>query len=565
MACFVAAGAPASLSAQSRPAPPDSAAEPLPAPSENAPSALGSNSSGAGSRAATGESDARSADRAATYFIREYRVKGAKQLPVIEIESAVYPFLGPARTERDIEAARASLEKAYQEKGFQTVAVQVPQQQVKGGVVYLQVVERTVGRVRVKGAKYFSPSKIKAGAPSLAEGKVIDFNDVPRDIVALNQLPDRQVTPTLQPGATPDTVDVDLEVKDKRPLHASLELNNRQGPDTKPLRLNGSVSSSNFLQLGHSLGFNFQIAPQDLEQVKVFSGYYLVRSAQWENFSFLLQGTSQNSNVSTLGSVAVAGRGETFGIRGIFNLPGHEGFAHSLSTGLDYKGNRQRIRLGTTTSSSEDILAPVTYYPFSLNYTGNWMGKQASTELNLGLNFHVRGMGSSAAEFNNRRFGSDGSFLYLRGDLSHTLTLPAQFQLYGKVQGQLSNQPLLDPEQFTGGGLGTVRGYMEGEAAGDNGLAGTLELRSPSLLPWIGFEKSGEWRIYTFGDGAWLTVEEALPGQKDHYYLASWGVGTRIQFSEHFSGSLDAGRAVYQQNKTQEGTWRLTFRAGVEF
>ena len=41
------------------------------------------------------------------------------------------------------------------------MAVQVPQQQVTHGIVRLQVVERTVGRLRVKGARYFSPQQIK--------------------------------------------------------------------------------------------------------------------------------------------------------------------------------------------------------------------------------------------------------------------------------------------------------------------------------------------------------------------------------------------------------------------
>jgi hemolysin activation/secretion protein len=61
------------------------------------------------------------------------------------IEEAVYPCLGPGRTVHDVENARSALEKAYQAKGYQTVAVQVPPQQVAGGVVVLQVVESNAG------------------------------------------------------------------------------------------------------------------------------------------------------------------------------------------------------------------------------------------------------------------------------------------------------------------------------------------------------------------------------------------------------------------------------------
>jgi hemolysin activation/secretion protein len=56
---------------------------------------------------------------------------------------------------------------------------------------------------------------------------VPNFNQVEREIVALNQWLDRRVTPTLRGGVEPGTVDVDLKVKDILPLHGSVELNNR--------------------------------------------------------------------------------------------------------------------------------------------------------------------------------------------------------------------------------------------------------------------------------------------------------------------------------------------------
>ena len=57
------------------------------------------------------------AQDAATLYITEYRVQGVKHLNRLEVESAVYPFLGPGRTTEDIEQARTALEKAYHDKG----------------------------------------------------------------------------------------------------------------------------------------------------------------------------------------------------------------------------------------------------------------------------------------------------------------------------------------------------------------------------------------------------------------------------------------------------------------
>jgi hemolysin activation/secretion protein len=501
-------------------------------------------------------------ERPATLFIREYRVEGARKLPRVEVEKAVYPFLGPGRTRDDVDQARAALEGAYHDAGFQTVAVRIPPQQGEHGVVRLLVVEIPVGRLRVKGARYSSPEKIKAMAPSVAEGNVVDFNAVPKDIVALNQLPDRQVTPSLRAGVQPDTVDVDLEVKEKLPLHASVELNNRNGPDTEPLRFNATVSASNLGQSGNALGFSFQESPQQPSQVRVFSAYYLERFRNLEWLSLMLQGTKQNSNVSTLGDTAVVGRGQTLGLRAIFNLPSDQGFSHSVSAGLDYKHFNQTVNLGGTNGTGVNtIVTPITYYPLGANYTATWQGKRSSTEVNAGVTFHLQ---SGSAQFNNNRYNADGNFIYFRGDLSHTHELPAGFQIFGKLQGQIADQPLLNSEQISGGGLGTVRGYLEAEEVGDNGLFGSLELRSPPL-PGLTGTKKGEWRLFVFADAGWLTIIDPLPDQKNHFDLSSYGVGSRLRLLDHFDGSVSASRPQISQGQTKAQDTRVTFRAGLDY
>ena len=495
---------------------------------------------------------------AAPMYIREYRVEEAHLLKPIEIEEAVYPYLGPGRTADDVEHARAALEQAYKDKGFQTVSVQIPPQQARGGVVVLQVIENRVGRLRVHGSRYFSLEQIKKGAPSLVEGKAVDFNQVTRDIVALNQLPDRRITPSLRAGVEPNTVDVDLTVKDTFPLHGSIELNNRYSADTVELRLNGSVSYNNLWQLGHSAGFSFQIAPEDVEEVKVFSGFYTVRvpSLPWVNL--MLQATKQDSNVSTLGGSAVAGKGEVVGERLNFTLPAGTNFFHFFNFGIDYKHFDQNIVIGTSV-----IKSPISYYPFSAAYGATWAFKGSTTEFNSDLTFHLRGLGSNQKVYDNRRFNSDGSFIYLRSDLAHTHELPWGFQAYGKVQGQISNAPLVDSEQFAGGGLGTARGYLESTALGDNALFGTVELRTPPLLPWFG-DKT-EWRLYTFCDAGCLTLRNPLPEQQSRFNLASVGVGSRIRLMDHLNGSLDAGWPLVQQSVTSPNDLLLTVRVWAEF
>jgi hemolysin activation/secretion protein len=466
------------------------------------------------------------------------------------------------------------LQKVYHDKGYGTVAVDAPQPLPKSGVVTLQVIKNPVGRLRITGSRYYSLDEIRREAMSLQEGTVPNFNQVTKDLVVLNQSPDRRVTPSLQAGLMPGTVDVNLEVKDTPPLHGSLELNNRYSANTTPLRLNASVSYDNLWQLEHSIGFSFQVAPENPRDVKVFSGYYLARIPDVSWLSLMLQGTKQDSDVNTLGGIGVAGRGDTVGGRAIISLPSEKDFYQSISLGLDYKHFTQDILIAGT-----DSLTPVTYYPLSAAYSGTWQGKGYETDLNASVNVGLRGLGSDEAVFELNRHGASANFIYFRGDLSHTRDLPEGFQVFIKTQGQAADEPLVNSEQFSGGGLGTVRGLLESEVLGDNGLLGTIELRSPSLSSFLG-KTVDEWRFYIFSDGGVLTQNDPLVETPYEYNLVSVGAGTRIKVFDHLSGSLDLGIPLvvdsiessvpanaYVQNPIQERPYdaRLTFRVWAEF
>lgn len=488
-----------------------------------------------------------------TLYIREYRVVGSKVLPRAQVEEAVYPYLGPGRTATDVEQARMALEAAYKAKGFQTVSVAIPMQNANSGIIVLSVTEAPVGRLRVQGSRFYNIDQIKRRAPSLKEGTVPNFTDVERDIIALNRSSDLQVTPSLKPGAVPGTFDVDLTVKDKLPLHGKVELNNRYSANTTPLRLNLDVRYSNLWQLGHTIGFGFQIAPQRPSDALIYSGYYIapVPGVSW--LSVMLQGIRQNSDVSTLGGTAVAGNGEIYGGRLLFDLPSRPGFYQSASLGLDYKHFTQDLSYG-----NELVGSPITYWPFIASYDAAIVGKGRVTEFAAAVTFHFRGMGSTEVEFDNRRYNADGNFLYLRGSLGHEQDLPYGFQLYGLIQGQASATPLVDSEQFSLGGLNTVRGYLESIVVGDSAVAGTMEFRSPSLLGWLG--DGFDLRLFGFLDAGAAFINEPLPEQTSQYNLWSYGFGGNLQLFTHINGALVLGVPMVTQSPSMANEPFLSFR-----
>lgn len=503
-------------------------------------------------------------DRSQWLFIREFRVIGSHQLSRQEIEKAVYPFMGPERTPDDVEQARAALEKAFQEKGFQSVNVQIPQQTGKRGIVFLQVTEGRIGRLNVEGSRYFSLNAIKKKVPSLQPGTVPDFNKVSKEILALNQWSDRQVIPTLTPGFEPGTIDVNLKVKDTLPWHGSAEFNNRYSYGTPELRLNIASSYDNLWQLGHSIGGSYQTAPQLPSAVQNWNLFYTARipSVDWLRLNVSY---GQQNSISTLPSGGSSGgsslgNGNTAGFRFLAALPSEQNFSQSMSAGIDFKHVDQVTQISQVSSGANVNDQPLDYWPVRLNYNAVWAPSNSVTLLDAGLSFGIRGaalsFGNSSYgnenEIASAKFGADGGFILLNGSLSHTHDLPLGLQVFGKVQGQVSPEPLIYTEQYSGGGLDSCRGYLESTVVGDSGVFGSLELRSPLLLP--GKAGINEWRVYAFLDGG--AVSNVTPSGSSNvvapsFNLASYGFGSRIKMLSYLNGSVDLGIPMISQPNGQ--------------
>ena len=503
-----------------------------------------------------------------SFHIREYRVIGSRHLPRDQVDYAVYAYLGPDRTAEDVELARAALEQRYHRAGYQTVVVEIPPQDPTTGVIILSVQEMPVGRLTVRGSKYHDIERIKRLAPSLAEGSIPNFRDVEKDVIRLNRRADLRVTPEFKPGALPGSVDVELVVEDSFPLHGSVELNNRYSANTTPLRLDASLRYDNLWQLGHTIGAAFQVAPQDADDALVYSGYYLAPVPRVEWLSLMAQAIRQNSDVSTLGGSASAGNGEIYGGRLIAELPTrHAGMFHNLTFGLDYKNFEQSLSFNNVLIDS----SPITYYPFLLSYNGFWMGKDYRFQFDGAFNWHFRGMGSGEVEFDNRRYAANGNYFYFRGLASYEHDLWQDFQVKALLQGQATDNPLVDSEQFSVGGLNTVRGYLESQAVGDSAIAGTLEVRSPSLLRWWTKNDRHEFRLLGFLDAGSVFINDPLPEQTTNFNLLSVGFGALAKVMDWLNGAVYVGIPQISQGSTEADSYRpagspmLVFRVWAEF
>lgn len=496
-----------------------------------------------------------------TFEIKRFEVSGNTVLSPMVVENTLSPFTGRRRKAEDVEKARDALEKRYHERGYPTVLVNIPEQSVEGGAVRLEVIESRIGRVRVNGNRYFTMEKILKELPSLGEGMILYLPRVQEDLAQINRNPDIKVAPVLAPGSEPGTIDVELNVKDRLPLHGSLEVNNRNTHDTTDLRLNAQLRYDNLWQRDHSVSLQWQTSPLDTGEVFALAGSYVL-PAPWGRDNLLaLYGLYTDSNTAFGAGFQTIGKGWVAGFRNVFPLPAAGPYAHNLSAGFDYKSFEDRLNL----EGEEANKTTVRYFPLSLAYSASLRDGFGVTQFSSGINLSFRGLVAEQEKFQEKRFESRGNYLYLTGGLERNQALPYGLGVFGKIAAQIADQPLISNEQFLAGGMKSVRGYKETEASGDDGLLATLEFSAPDLVSLTPWHERANLTPFVFQDFAWLKLKEPLPRQERTVDLHGTGVGLRGQVAGHLDFEIAWGMALAKTDRTERGDSDLYFLLKGQF
>ena len=488
-----------------------------------------------------------------TFDIWEYAITGNTLVDRREIERTVYPYLGPDKTISDVETAARELEILYKESGYPTVIVNIPEQNVSEGIVTLDVVQGEVDRLRIVNSRYYSLGKIREAVPSLAEGKVPYFPQVQEELADLNRVSaDRRVRPVFKAGRTTGAVAAELQVEDRLPLHGSVRIDDRDTQNTTRLRTTVGARYTNLWQRNHSISMNYQVAPERTADSKVLSGTYLIPLPNRDLLVFY--GVNSDSDVATAGDINVIGNGIIVGARYIKPLPVGEDYFHSLTFGIDYKDFDEDVSL----DPEETLQTPIEYMHFSAEYRGGLTKERSRFNFKTGVNFGVRDLFNSEFEFEDKRFLAKPNYFYLRAGADYLYDFGKYGQVFVSAEGQVSPSPLINNEQFTIGGVATVRGYFESQLLGDDGLIGRAELRSPSFAGAV-YEELRELRLFAFADGGLVHVRERLPGQQRGQEIASAGFGALIRGPLGLNGSVAWAFPLQESGVVDVGESRLHF------
>ncbi len=232
-------------------------------------SVAGTFSSFAAGGAATNNPVAAAAQVTLKFKVDRYEVLGNTVLSSNLISKILAPYTGDAVDISRVTNAMATLQMEYFQRGYVTVKVTAPPQQITNKVVIFQATEGRLAAVKIVHNHYYSSNNIIAALPyvqTLESGdRILNAKVFQTELDRANSNPDRQISPEVRPGLDPGTTALILDVKDRLPLHGRLEWDNYSPPGTPELRVNVNASYANLWQLDHTLGVQYGFSPDSMK------------------------------------------------------------------------------------------------------------------------------------------------------------------------------------------------------------------------------------------------------------------------------------------------------------
>ncbi len=196
------------------------------------------------------------------FEIKQYVLSGNTLVSTARAERLLSQFTGPKVDLETVTKAQAALQSEYLDRGYVTVVVSVPPQQITNGVIRMQVTEGLLADIKVLNQRHFSSNNVMRALPGLRTNQVLNAKLFQAELDRANANADRQIYPEVRPGPEPGTSALMLEVKDRFPLHGRAEVNNHNTPGTPDLRTTANVAYNNLWQREHALGLQYGVSPE---------------------------------------------------------------------------------------------------------------------------------------------------------------------------------------------------------------------------------------------------------------------------------------------------------------
>ncbi|MBT1511631.1 ShlB/FhaC/HecB family hemolysin secretion/activation protein [Bradyrhizobium sp. SRL28] len=463
------------------------------------------------------------------FVLRHVSITGAVAIPQERLVTVYQPFIGRKVSQADLAAMAAAVSDIYRAAGFHLSRAIVPPQDIRSGQLRIQVIEGSITELALKGdgAEQFG---VRPMLEAVLTERPSRLATLERQLLLINGRPGVRIEDTAieEIGTASGHFRLLLSLKTWH-VFTSFGVDNLGSSSVGPWQSYGTVAFNSYVAPGDSLVLNLSTTPGDPRQLAFgrlsyevpvgtdgarigASGYY---SEVWPgDYRHLYSDNIKTESFEIRGSIVPLQSQKSS-----LTLTAAAGFTNASENDVFGPIYADRIRTASLTSDYrlQDDFGGTNY--LTVNYR-------------QGLD--ILGASHRGDDYLSRD-GASGKFSALNFWFTRYQTLTDAWSLKLAAAGQAASGPLFTSQQFYLGGIAFGRGYGSAEISGDNGLAGSVELRFDQKL---GLQYLSGYQLYGFVDSgvAWNSGYRLSDGLS----LTSAGGGVRFFLVDGLQADIGA-------------------------
>lgn len=467
--------------------------------------------------------------------VSKINVEKSEILTEEEIRTITARYEGKDLKPSELYKVVSEINELYKNKKYITAKAVLPPQTIEDGVVRIQLVEGRFGDLLLE-AKFTNSAYVKDRI-SLKSGDLVKLDQLQNDIFYFNNTNDVRLRAELRPGKKFGTTDCILHLEEPERWQAtffsdnagrsesglyrmgmvftnSSLFGNREAFVISPVWTRGTMAGSvsytaPINRIGTRLGVSYS-----KNQVDIISGPYE---------SMDIQGDSSDVGINLTHPMLVEPKRK---VESYLEL-------HRRNSSTDFSGSNlleSEVKTATTGFSVRTI-----------DDKGVWFSQYSLTQIEASQKDSYNGHSFSRANFSAVRqqvINDDEMLLWrLSGQVTHDNDLPSS-------------------EQFSLGGMSSVKGYAEGLVSGEMGYYIGLEYNFPLKL-------SKTYKGFLFIDHG-STFNRFSSGAHGKDYLTSAGFGITMHYAPDFFGKIAFGFPLDSTKQHDKGRIHFLLQSSLK-
>lgn len=485
--------------------------------------------------------------------VSRFTLSGNTVIDDAALQDALHEFVGQELDFNGLRRAAARITALYRARGYMVARAYLPAQEIRDGHVAIAVREGVVGQVVADADNSVRLNKavLQRYLDEIEPGSVIRESKLEATLLRLSDIAGVSVHAVLRPASHSGATDIVIHLTEMTAITSRIAFDNYGNYYTGSNRLTTNINLNDALGLGETFGITAQNAFEGLH----IYGVNFAMPVGSSGLSFGASAAQLQYNVGKSLKDAQASGSAT--VSSFF-----------VNDAL-YRSRQANVNLSLAAESRhfEDITSATAVRKsarfYSATLYGDWrdslFGAPAANSWNLR---YGRGQldkeTPNDATLDTITAQAAGNYSKTNAAFSRLQQLGGGFSVLASVNAQFANRNLDASEKMSLGGPNGVRAYPVGEAAGDEGVLGRLELRKQFGR----FDQLGGAIVEgtLFADAGRVTINKTPwnPTEENHTSRYGYGAGVNVYHKDLvFNASLafSPGVAPVTEDRSPRRLW----------